>query len=156
MIRSGAIEMTFHGVWTELYGERDYWPDGSFITTEWIVLAWIPIAPICSKRVSLFQTSQYAQPDSSGFYVHETTAPDSKQVLCVYGWLLLIYATIFSFEPLLPVVKKIIGDEDKVATIWLVAFAAETAMPFVLRRVAKSRKAKEWERAKLGLGPPAL
>lgn len=150
------MAFTIHGIGTQFYGERDYWPDGSFITTEWMVLAYVPIAPTFSKRVSVFQTSPYAVADPSGYFVHETTAPSLKQVLCVYGWFASLFATIFSFERLLQVASKFVGDEDKAAAIWFVALAVEIAMPFALRWLAKKRKAKEWERAKLGLGPTAI
>jgi hypothetical protein len=67
-----------HGIGTMLYGERDYWPDGSHITTEWFVLAWLPIIPLYSKRIS-YTRGGYARYDArGGFYVHETMGVDPK------------------------------------------------------------------------------
>ncbi len=43
------MAFTIHGVGIRAYGERDYWPDGSFVTTEWFVIAWIPLLPTGSK-----------------------------------------------------------------------------------------------------------
>jgi hypothetical protein len=68
----------------------------------------------------------------------------------------LFLATIFSFERLLSILGKFVGDDEKAAAIWFMVLAAEIAAPFALRRLAKKRKAKEWERAKLGLGPPTI
>lgn len=42
---------TFNGIGTKYYGQRELADDGSFITTEWFVLAYIPIIPIGSFRV---------------------------------------------------------------------------------------------------------
>jgi hypothetical protein len=81
-----SMPFTFHGFGTAKYGEKDYWPDGSYVTTEWIVFAFVPISPILSKRLrSTNQGKPYAVRDSSGYYVYETTSPNRKQILSVYG-----------------------------------------------------------------------
>lgn len=43
---------TLNGFGTTFYGKRDFRADGSYITTEWIVLAYLPLIPIRSLRVS--------------------------------------------------------------------------------------------------------
>src|SRR5271155_5790405 len=43
------VAFIIHGIGTMVYGQRDYWPDGSYITSEWFVLAWV--ARIASRRV---------------------------------------------------------------------------------------------------------
>ena len=85
------MAFTFHGVGTMVYGERDYWPDGSFVTTEWFVVAYVPIAPIISKRVSHTRNSDYSTYDD-GYFVYETLPLDRRQVVSVYGWLAAISA----------------------------------------------------------------
>ena len=45
------MPFTFNGIGTKYYGNRDVAPDGSYVTTEWIVFAYFPIAPIRSVRV---------------------------------------------------------------------------------------------------------
>ena len=42
---------TLNGFGTMFCGCDDIRPDGSYITTEWIVFAWIPIIPVNSFRV---------------------------------------------------------------------------------------------------------
>ena len=32
------MSFTFHGIGMMVYGERDYWPYGSFVTTEWFAV----------------------------------------------------------------------------------------------------------------------
>lgn len=39
------------GVGSTYYGRTDYDRDGSFVTTEWLILVWIPIIPVGSYRV---------------------------------------------------------------------------------------------------------
>ena len=74
---------SIHGIGTAVYGERDYRPDGSYVTTEWVIFAWMPIFPISSLRISCFQTRFYAVYDASSYYVHETSSAGHKQVLSV-------------------------------------------------------------------------
>lgn len=42
---------SFNGCGTTYYGRRDFHRDDSYITTEWIILAHIPIFPLASFRV---------------------------------------------------------------------------------------------------------
>jgi hypothetical protein len=148
------MQFTLHGTGTTLYGERDYWPDGSFVTTEWAVLGWVPIFPTFSKRISYTQTSLYAIYDASGYYVHEMTAPNLKQVLCVYGWFASLIAVFVAYGMFQDAVTKMVGDEDRAAVLWFLALGAVVALPYSLRRWSKRRKARGWERSNLGLGPP--
>jgi hypothetical protein len=48
-VSSGTF--TFNGIGTILYGRRDEGTDGSYVTTEWVVLVWVPIFPLRSWRV---------------------------------------------------------------------------------------------------------
>ena len=42
---------SFNGIGTRLYGAIDSGPDGSYITTEWVIVLYIPIVPLNSYRV---------------------------------------------------------------------------------------------------------
>ncbi|MSQ48622.1 MAG: hypothetical protein EXR78_09630 [Deltaproteobacteria bacterium] len=42
---------TFNGIGTTLYGNRDAGPDGSYVTTEWVVFVYVPVFPLRSWRV---------------------------------------------------------------------------------------------------------
>ena len=156
MLPSRSMQFTVHGIGTAIYGERDYWPDGSFVTTEWAVLAWVPVFPTFSKRISYSQTSPYATYDASGYYLHETTAPNLKQVLYVYGWFACLIALFVAFGMFQDSFSRIVGDEDRAAALWFAALGIVIVLPYGLRRVAKRRKMNEWKRASLGLGPPAI
>jgi len=45
------MAFTLNGTGTKFYGEIDRAKDGSYTTTEWVVLAWMPIYPLRSWRV---------------------------------------------------------------------------------------------------------
>ena len=42
---------TYHGFGTKFYGEADKRPDGTYITTEWLVAGYVPIVPLRSLRL---------------------------------------------------------------------------------------------------------
>ena len=42
---------TLNGFGTTFVGECDYEPDGTYITTAWIVALWVPLIPLYSARV---------------------------------------------------------------------------------------------------------
>jgi hypothetical protein len=137
-----------------LYGRRDFFPDGSFVTTQWFAFVWIPLFPMWSKRVSVYQTSVNAVRDPSGWYVHDITAPNLKQVLCVYSWCASVAATVLLYGRFQDALSRALGNEDRAAAVCFVVLAVIGSLPYVLRRMAKGRKAREWERARLGLMPP--
>src|SRR5882724_2920451 len=92
------MAFVFHGIGTMVYGERDYWPDGSYVTTEWFVIAWMPIIPLYSKRISYAQNSDYAKYDErEGFYIYGTTGVDRRQATFVYLWLALVAGPLVVF-----------------------------------------------------------
>lgn len=45
------MPFTINGIGTMYYGNRDQAVDGSYITTEWVVVVFLPIFPIASYRV---------------------------------------------------------------------------------------------------------
>src|SRR5580765_3754723 len=85
---------TFNGSGIRFYGQRDFRPDGSYMTTEWVVLFWVPLIPLRSLRVRsgerrdsyLFVLSSSSQ----NYAVYETRAPYWKQVLYTYGYMALV------------------------------------------------------------------
>ena len=141
----------FHGIGTMMYGERDYWPDGSFVTTEWFVMAYVPIVPIISRRISYTQNSDYATYDHGGFYVYEILPLDRKQVLCTYGWFVSFVAPFVVWGTYQDVLAKQLGDAELAAGLFLLSAAFIFVLPYFLRRWAKRRKLQEWKRQSLGL-----
>jgi len=145
------MAFTFHGIGTMVYGERDYWPDGSFVTTEWIIIAWVPLLPVISKRIGYTRNSDYATYDASGYWVYQTLPLNRRQVLFTYGWVVSLVAPFVVWGNFQDALTKQVGDEDKAAGLLLLTAAMVVVFPYLLRRRAKMLKAKEWERQRLGL-----
>jgi hypothetical protein len=147
------MAFVFHGVGTMVYGERDYWPDGSFVTTEWFVVAFVPIVPIISKRISYTRNSDYATFDRSGYWVYETLPLARRQVLSVYVWFVAVLAPLLLWGTFRDRFSQVLGDEDLAAGVCLFCSAIAFVFPYFLRRWVKWRKVQEWKREALGLPP---
>lgn len=106
-----------------VYGERDYWPDGSFVTTEWFVVAYVPISPSVSMRISYTRNSPFAKYDSAGYYIYETKPVNRKQALSTYLWFGSIIALFALAATYQDSVAALVGDSDKAAELWLVLMA---------------------------------
>ena len=139
-----------HGIGTMEYGKRDFWPDGSFVTTQWFVILFIPILPLVSKRVSFTGSPNYVTYDTSGKYVYDPSVLNVKQVLSMYGWLGSLIGTIVMMGALDDIISKKGGDADMAVGLCLGCLPIILALPYVLRRRAKKRMAQEWERERLG------
>lgn len=61
-----TMPFTYNGIGTKYYGRRNPKEDGSFVTTEWIVFAYIPLVPIGSFRIA--QTG-----NSSNWVIYSST-----------------------------------------------------------------------------------
>ena len=100
------VAQSYQGCGTGIYGKRDFQPDGSFVTTQWIVVFWLPIAPLKSMRLLRLRSGAPGATDgnratsrmlfSYGFWsrqyaVYSETRPIAKQVLCVYGFVLAVF-----------------------------------------------------------------
>jgi len=90
---------TFNGTGTAYYGKRDKEPDGSYITTEWFVLLYLPIFPRRSFRVlPKGNDKNYIFYASQGFYAREAPL-NLKQVrniyLGTYGIIGIIYLLVY-------------------------------------------------------------
>lgn len=137
---------TLNGIGTTFYGERDLRSDHSYITTEWIVIFYIPIIPIRSFRLRGGGTvppswSIGINLGSEHYAVLETTFPNWRQVLCVYGFVLLssalaaaaIFGTIYG--------SLFLADRSIVAA-WAfgILFPASIGWPpFVLPKLLRDR-----------------
>ena len=134
-----------------VYGERDYRADGSFVTTQFFAVAYLPLFPIISKRISYARISDYSSYDPDGYFVYETLPLDHRQMLCVYGWFAAVIAPILAWGTFQDLMTTWLGDEDLAAGLCLLCSAIAFVCPFFLRQWAKRRKIEEWKRQSLGL-----
>lgn len=83
------MAFSINGFGTTFYGERDLSPDGSFITTEWITAALLPIIPLRSLRVARSpENVNFVVYTSEGYYVLEKLPLCWPQVFATYSFLL--------------------------------------------------------------------
>jgi hypothetical protein len=76
---------TFNGIGTKLYGSMEHGPDGSYITTKWIVIFYLPIIPIGSYRVIEEGSSNYIIYNSQQYRSMKVPL-HKKQIIKTYGW----------------------------------------------------------------------
>jgi hypothetical protein len=98
-----------NGFGTQYLGQRDFRPDGSYLTTTFFCLLYLPIFPIRSVRVVPDATKKDI---SAGFFtkkffiVLEKRRPDLGQVLSVYACGAAVVAlTVFFFAKVDPYLK---------------------------------------------------
>jgi hypothetical protein len=89
--------MAFMGCGDVFYGERDYWPDGSYLTTRWLALLYVPLVPLESLRVRELGSAktEYHGPivsTSQNYRVYAAAEPHKRQVFFVYGFLTFVAA----------------------------------------------------------------
>jgi len=75
---------TWNGTGTAYLSAKDRYPDGSFITTEWIVFFTFPIFPIGSTRVILLEKSHGWMRTSKRYILVKKVPLDLYQVLMTY------------------------------------------------------------------------
>ena len=131
---------TIQGIGTTFIGKRDFHCDNSYVTTEWVVFAYFPIAPRRSLRVVETgggDTSRFPFLFSSKYTyrVLETTRPNWKQVLYVYGFAVLYIGWIISYLIYGPDTKNTEG-----VALWFAAVAVPFIIPYALRWYARLHK----------------
>jgi hypothetical protein len=75
-----------NGFGTKYYGQRDFRSDGSYLTTNFFCLAFVPVVPLHSVRV-IPDPKNSAMPFSKNYYaILEKRWPHPLQVLSIYLW----------------------------------------------------------------------
>lgn len=131
---------SFNGFGTTYYGQCDFRADGSYVTTEWIIAALVPVFPLRSFRVLPMPKADkyYVVYSSEGFLLLENLPRSSRQVLAIYGFILLIAGWVWGVLSLIPRFG-LSWRED--ATVFGIVFAIllipMLALPSILRRRAR-------------------
>lgn len=125
---------------TSLYGKRDFRKDGSYITTEWVILAFIPIIPMKSLRVIHLgsETSVGLGVNwESKHKVIEILPVNRKQMAFTYAYAsILLLAVWFSYQ-----IPKEVG-ANKTMLLNMPLFAI-CWIPRLMRGYARKKMAKE-------------
>ena len=133
---------TIHGVGTTFYGKRDFRADGTYLTTEWAVLFHLPMLPLRSLRVRDLGVGRL--PSEPGlapaplYRVCESTRPNWKQVVCVYGYVAFIFYWVVFFASHFEDYTR--GLDDKLrATLVILGFVWPAVIPGAMRLYGRHR-----------------
>lgn len=112
---------SINGIGTTFYGQAGFELDGSFITTKWFIVAYLPIIPMGSLRV------RYAGSDN-GFFTSGTKYEVIMDYPLDIGQVLRTWAYVISFFVLIALLSK--GDDAG----WKFAlFGVMALLPHILR-----------------------
>ena len=90
------MPFTINAIGTTYYGKRDLQPDGSYVTTEWVVFLFVPLIPLRSRRLirDPGQDVNAVLVTSQGYLVLERIPLHVNQVLSTY----LLLASLVGLE----------------------------------------------------------
>jgi len=91
------LSFSFNGFGTTIYGKREFEADGSFVTTKWIVLAWIPIFPLRSLRIVPIgePSTNFVLWSSGNYRTVEEFRPNLRQVVFTYLYTIVLILAVF-------------------------------------------------------------
>ena len=125
---------SINGFGTTFYGECDYQPDGTYLTTYWIILAFVPVIPLYSARIIQTESSFLA---GGSLYHYQKLPIHWPQVMRVWGF---AAGVALGFAACLVLIGSIPGAQDKgYAAILMVYLAGVLLLPHFPRRRAQKR-----------------
>jgi hypothetical protein len=135
------MAFTVRGFGALNYGQREFRPDGSYVTTLWVVCLYVPVIPLHSKRIRpTGEVKYYALFPRRTYSLLQKTKPNLKQVASIYAW--------FGAELAIFVTAKVLQS-------WLIAVPGILliGLPFLLRKGALNRMRAETIRKEMGFTP---
>ena len=126
------MPFTLNGIGTTLYGAREFLPDGSYITTEWLVLIYVPVIPLRSIRMlPSGDRKHYGVYSSSRYTVLEKKKHDVRQISAVYAWFAVVVGSFWAATA---------------SQLWWLAVPGVVTLgaPWFLRRRAIKRMTEKW------------
>lgn len=132
-----------NGFGTKYYGQRDFRPDGSYLTTNFFCLGFVPIIPLHSVRV-IADPKNSAMPFSKNYYsILEKRWPHPLQVLFIYLWAAAAAAMgilfFWKIEPLLKERSLWLTQGWREAFLFGVCVVAPVAAGVLLRTLLRQR-----------------
>jgi hypothetical protein len=101
------LARSFLGFGTAIYGKRDFHWDGSYTTTKWITLCWLPVFPLESFRLARIRpgatgcelriTKHYVGhgfPWTTRYWVYSEGPINRRQVVFVYTFVVVLVLTV--------------------------------------------------------------
>jgi hypothetical protein len=135
---------TYHGFGAMYYGKRDFGVDGSYVTTQWIVVAYLPVVPIRSVRMrEMGGTTYISMKRRKKAILLAKMRPDWLQVTYVYSFFAVEVGLIVAAD------SRFMPDQIRawgLRGLALVLFG----LPWILRRRAMDRVKAARERMEMG------
>lgn len=133
------IARSFNGCGTAIYGKRDFEADGSFVTTKWVVVFFIPMWPLKSMRVKKVVKSRWFQwfkhdYQPVSYLVRELEGPCWRQVILTWAYCLFLYYTARALN-VPPFTNSI--------PLSVILVGAATVLPWTLRKLARASVAEK-------------
>jgi len=139
------MPFNFNGIGTDYYGECDFRPDGSYVTTEWASLFYLPLFPIRSVRLIRLRKSDVSSVafSSKGAVIIERLPLHWRQVGNLYGFMVLcvVYVATLSTCPALLGRSWEDIPPKLAAFIWLALLTLPYLLPMFLRLRARQKVA---------------
>lgn len=133
------IARSVNGFGTAIYGKRDFEADGSFVTTKWVVVVFIPVWPLKSMRVTKVVKSRWFQwfkhdyrPVS--YLVRELEGLCWRQVIFTWAYCLFLCCTVRALN-IAPLTNSIPLSSMLVGLV--------VVLPWTLRKLARASVAEK-------------
>jgi len=136
---------SIQGFGTTFYGKRDFRSDGTYITTKWFILFFIPIIPIRSFRVRYQGHSSKMEglsaKSSERYVIYEETTPNWKQGFFTYGFMCFFFLWGMYFTPWLLFKCKLsyLISDTMIPYLLMLFIFMPSIIPYLLRRNARQR-----------------
>ena len=138
------MSYSYRGIGIRYYGQRDFYADGSYVTTKWFCILYLPLIPLKSMRMRPTGASKYYGLQRVPVVVQANLAKQSlPQVISTY-----IFASVgvgFLFLSRVMPIRWLIAP----AILWVTT-------PFLLRYIEREKRKRAAERAAAGFGWTAI
>ena len=105
---------SINGFGTTFYGECDYQPDGSFVTTYWVILAFLPVIPLYSARIFYSESGLF-----NTQYQYEKLPVNWQQVVRIWAF---VIGTAVGFIGCLDIISSVSASDNSRSTIVLLVY----------------------------------
>jgi hypothetical protein len=126
------MPFSVNGIGTTYYGCRDFLPNGSYITTEWVIVLFIPVVPLSSFRVLPIGGRKPGLLSSSQQYSVQRVPLCVKQVRNTY------LAVLIGILAVLPI--YLLGTNTTISSIYGAALLITVLIWFAVSRWLRRRK----------------
>lgn len=137
---------SINGIGTTYYGQCDFDRDGSFITTKWVIMAFVPIVPTSSIRVQFADSGFFS---GTTYDVIEEVPLHGVQVMKTWAYVIGMIAlagTVLDNKHINPIVQAVLLGVAAALPLTLRYFARNAAANPLPERVTRMERSERSER----------